>query len=101
MGAHFTKRVSDELTKSLDEAGMHIQLIVNEVEEITVYNPTYAEVFDWLMYKGISVEVVFQFGRWVGSCTELSTFERFGIENTNNWESATEAAIKKALALIC
>ena len=58
MTAFYTNTVSDELTKSLDEMGMPIKSPEFSDGSLVVHNPTYAEVFDWLISKGYSVEIL-------------------------------------------
>lgn len=118
---HYTESISPDLAKKLKEKGMPIEMqpLYAQVAPnargivkagVGIYCPPYAEVFDWLMDKGIDAEVYLSmthngvngvvkvYAYCVHSSKHLN--EEHGEQDTMSWTEAAEAAITKALELI-
>ena len=100
MNAFYTKVVSDELTKSLDEMGMPVKSQEFPGGRIVVYNPTYAEVFDWLLSKGYSVEIFRKKDDddWEAFVTAKPSRSFYG--KFPEWTDAAEAVIYHAICMM-
>lgn len=105
---HFTDIIPLSLAEKLKEKGMPMitSVSISIIEDKPVvdengeqwYRPSYAEVFDWLMEKGIILylDATYKHFFW-----RIDTVE--GILQTEEfitWHEAANAAIEKALTLI-
>ena len=102
---YFTATIPLPLAEKLKKKGMH-QLRDSRMEGWlnSGDNITYAEVFDWLMKKGVLMEQTHLFGEF---CMRPIMFNSDGeimpiahYYKCNSWHEAAEAAIEKALTLI-
>lgn len=105
---YYTETIPPTLAEKLKEKGMPI-----ETEGNNIWCPSCAEVFDWLMGKGLSTEV---YGRASGydfvickECDDATRGTRKSKPNYDGpndggcwgtWHEAASAAIERALELI-
>lgn len=108
---YYTSTIPVALAKKLKEKGMRIITVVREnyleggYYPPEIVTPAYAEIFDWLMEKGINISV-----SYLGILREKQPYYEAYINwnNTANektftkctWHEAAIAAIEKALTLI-
>lgn len=59
MQQFYTKEVSDKLIQPLKKAGFPIYVadMGFTLPQIVEFNPTYAEVLDWLIEKGVKISI--------------------------------------------
>lgn len=119
MNRYYTETIPVALAKKLKEKRMPliISLIPNYLgdPECEAYEkvepPTYAEVFDWLMERGlrIVIEPFWDFANeritdmwcyYIVKVGTLSSQPKNTISQYGTWHEAAEAAIEKALELI-
>lgn len=108
---YYTSTISTDLAKKLKEKGMRIITVIREnyleggYYPPEIITPVYAEVFDWLIEKGIYISVS-HLGILRGKQPYYEAYMNWN--NTANektytkktWYSAANAAIEKALTLI-
>ncbi len=97
---YYTETIPPTLAEKLKEKGMPISkqhLRFAKPGESRLIRPTYAEVFDWLILRGINTLVrqgKTDFIVAVYSATKDNYFRK------DTWHEAANAAIEKALELI-
>lgn len=115
---HYTEIVPFELAKKIaaagykqkdygsiyTEDGTHIGCAMpSPVRGITYNAPTYAEVFDWLLEKGISIEVrrYRSFDDTIyWSASAMSLQEHYATGLRKGWHTAANRAISEALEIL-
>lgn len=104
---HFTQSIPPDLAEKLKAAGMpEIKIEWNPIHEKYHCFNTYAEVFDWLMQKGILIIIkpYWNTSSWESYVTKISETDmpKDGREIYVHptWHEAAEKAIEKALTLI-
>ena len=92
---HYCDYIPLSLAEKLKEKGMPIYLENDGYWGKTIKSPTYAEVFDWLMEKGISMDL--------STRAFFIVWDKDGnpsVIKGKTWHEAAEKAIEKALTLI-
>lgn len=118
---HYTETISPDLAKKLKEKGMPIEMQPLYAQEapnargivkagVGIYCPSYAEIFDWFLDKGIKIEIYLSMTRLdaaknpVEKIYAWNVFSRQievnGEEDSMSWVEAADTAIIKALELI-
>lgn len=113
MNKNYTKEVSTELAQRLKELGFPaIETIIPDYfgevgDHIKIYPPTYANVFDWLIEKGIYIDIYacymyVEFGveHWVFGGDVASKGTNCSTEEFRTWEEAAVSAIDMALIIL-
>lgn len=63
--------------------------------------PTYAEVFDWLLDKGLSVEIEVGYNGWNSQLYKVcNNLDGNTVLESASWHSAADAAILKAVEIL-
>jgi len=119
---YYTETIPTSLAEKLKEKGMPIEMQPLYAPEapnargivkagVGLWCPPYAEVFDWLMERGIDVEVALSMiidvkneGKkrvyfWTVGSLDNINYE-YGEDDNMTWHEAANAAIEKALELI-
>lgn len=116
---YYCETISAYLAKKLKEKGMPIEMQPLYAQEapnargivkagVGLRCPSYAEVLDWLMEKGLSCEITRHIDfAYEEVCPEWDwCIEKVGVLSdapqgySNTWHEAANAAIEKALILI-
>lgn len=100
MTRNYTESIPVDLAKKLYKAGMPIETSADD----EWWCPPYAEVFDWLMEKGISIELAI----WYNPFRDVYDFNvdsrvnglHAPHERYPSWTEAATAAIEKALEIL-
>lgn len=107
---YYTATIPPTLAEKLKERGMPMMtnVSISIVEDKPVvddngeqwYRPTYAEVFDWLMEKGIMITIraVYYLNGELGGWQPH--YNHWGLKKCDSWHEAANAAIEKAITLI-
>lgn len=92
---HFTQFIPLDLAEKLKAAGMPIANVVDSITGEKSCRYTYAHIFDWLMDRGVDMELSTRafFLVWDKDGGPLAI-------KGKTWHEAAEAAIEKALTLI-
>lgn len=108
-----TEQVTRELALRLQDAGMRLPEKTDYRNYVvTVLKPTYAEIFDWLMEKGIEAEVYLSMTRqgaapnsivkiyaWIIHTSEQINYA-CGEDDNMSWMDAANAVIEEALDIM-
>lgn len=116
---HYTETIPVALAGKIKEKGMPIEMQSLYAQEalnvrgivkagIGLRCPSYAEVFDWLMEKGLSCEITRHIDfaheevcpEWDWDIEKVGALRDSPQGYGNTWHEAAEAAIEKALELI-
>ena len=100
MTHYYTHGVPTEIGRKLLNSGMELKR--DELTESWLV-PTYAEAIDWLLEKGMSVEIqkgIWRGCDWYAIVTETDTHRWEVQRDKNDWYSVTNHAIERALILL-
>lgn len=105
---HYTDIIPLDLAEKLKEKGMpYIEIDCETYDSGTEYqrdevwcNNTYAEVFDWLLEKGVVITIRADYYLNGEIAGWIPHYNHWGMKRCNAWHGAAEAAIEKALTLI-
>lgn len=116
---YYTETISADLARKLKEKGMPIEMQPLYAQEapnargivkagVGLWCPSYAEVFDWLIERGLTCEITryIDFGHeevcpeWDWSIEKVGPLTDAPGGYANTWHEAANAAIEKALTLI-
>lgn len=113
MNKNYTKTVSPELAQRLKDLNFPVleRMIPDHLDvlggpQFKICEPTYADVFDWLIEKGIYIDVYacyiyLEFGveHWVYGGDVASKGTNCSTEEFRSWEEAAVSAIDMALEI--
>lgn len=102
MKQFYTDTVSDELTKLLKVKGFPVAAVDTgfTVSQIVDYNPTYAEVLDWLRNKKYYISIIDYQSDNIYTDIRNSKFECSHVYRDSNFSNLLEKTIKFVLEFV-